>query len=211
VSALIVIALTPVAMMPVARYTLGERFQPMRIGCGVLAVVGVALYTLVTPRGSGSKTSHPLLGYAMVIGALTLWIVYLVISKRVRATMDTTPFLASISLVGAVVMTPVAVVFGQSLTSVRGNDRWLIVLLAIGPGMIAHGLVAWAQRHVDASVSSVLMQAETVGAAVLAWIFLGERLTIWQWIALTGVLTALIALAVYEDRVGAVREPAIAT
>jgi drug/metabolite transporter (DMT)-like permease len=206
VSALIVIALTPVALMPVARITLGERFSPVRVGCGVLAVLGVAVYTWVTPRSTAGQGSNPALGYALVTGAMLLWVIYLVVSKRVRATMDTTPFLASISLVGAVVMTPVALILGQSLRSIHGSDWGLIVLLAVGPGMIAHGLVAWAQRHVDATVSSVLMQAETVGAAVLAWIFLGERLTLAQCVALGGVLIALVLLALHEDRLGAARE-----
>ena len=207
VSALIVIALTPVAMMPVARRLLGERITAARLACALLAVSGVIAYTVVAPSGGNGVTARPLLGYSLVIAAMTLWVAYLVVSKRVRSTMSTVPFLSSISLVGAIVVTPVVFVLGQDPRAVDGRGWLWIVLLAIGPGMMAHGLVAWAQRHVDASVSSVLMQAETIGAAVIAWVVLDERLTSAQIAALSVVLVALVALAVNEDRLDNQRHP----
>jgi drug/metabolite transporter (DMT)-like permease len=209
VSALIVVALTPVAMMPVARQLLGERITGARLGCALLAVSGVIAYTLVAPSGGSGVNPRPLLGYGLVVAAMLLWVAYLVVSKRVRAEMSTVPFLSSISLVGAIVVTPAVFLLGQNPGAVHGRGWLWIVLLAIGPGMLAHGLVAWAQRHVDASVLSVLMQAETVGAAVIAWIALDERLNTAQIGALCLVLFALVALAVNEDRLDTKRTAAL--
>jgi drug/metabolite transporter (DMT)-like permease len=206
VNALVVIALTPVVMLVVARKVLGEHITLARLSCALLAVAGVVLYTIVTPTSGKSAPNRPILGYGLVVAAMSLWVVYLVVSKRVRSTMGTVPFLSSISLVGAIVVTPVAVVLGRHAPAPHGVHWLWIVLLALGPGMMAHGLVAWAQKHVDASVSSVLMQAETVGAAVIAWLVLGERQSLTQMVALAVVLAGLTALAVNEDRLDTKRQ-----
>jgi drug/metabolite transporter (DMT)-like permease len=206
VNALVVIALTPVVMLIVARRVLGEHITLPRMACALLAVSGVVMYTVVTPTSGKSAPNRPVLGYALVTSAMSLWVVYLVVSKRVRSTMGTVPFLSSISLVGAIFVTPVALVLGHNAHAPRGVHWLWIMLLALGPGMMAHGLVAWAQKHVDASVSSVLMQAETIGAAVIAWVVLGERQSAAQIVALAVVLAGLTVLAVNEDRLDTRRQ-----
>jgi drug/metabolite transporter (DMT)-like permease len=76
-----------------------------------------------------------------------------------------------------------------------------IALLAIGPGIAGHGLVAWAQPRVDASVTSLLIQFEPVGASIVAWIVLDERVSLAQGIAMLVVVAALGVLAYWESRV----------
>ena len=75
-----------------------------------------------------------------------------------------------------------------------------LVLLALGPGIAGHGLLAWAQPRVDSSVSSVLIQAEPVGASIAAWVFLGEALTFAQAMSMAVVVAALAVLAYSESR-----------
>ena len=77
-----------------------------------------------------------------------------------------------------------------------------VTLLAIGPGIAGHGLVAWAQPRVDASVTTVLIQAEPVGAAAAAWLILGERVSLAQALAMSAVVAALCVLAYSESRDG---------
>jgi hypothetical protein len=65
---------------------------------------------------------------------------------------------------------------------------------------MGHGLVAWAHPRVDSSVSSLLIQAEPVGASIAAWVFLDERVSFVQGLAMLVVLTALGWLAFREAR-----------
>ena len=82
---------------------------------------------------------------------------------------------------------------------------WIwVTMLAIGPGIAGHGLVAWAQPRVDASVTSVLIQAEPVGASATAWIVLGERVSLGQGLSMTVVIAALCLLAYTESREGTI-------
>ena len=75
-----------------------------------------------------------------------------------------------------------------------------VVVLAVGPGIAGHGLVAWAQPRVDASVTSVLIQLEPVGASIAAWVFLDERVSMPQAVAMAVVVSALSVLAYRESR-----------
>ena len=82
----------------------------------------------------------------------------------------------------------------------QGADWWWVTLLALGPGIAGHGLVAWAQPRVDSSVSSVLIQPEPVGASIAAWVFLGEALSLPQALSMSVVVAALGVLAYSEAR-----------
>jgi drug/metabolite transporter (DMT)-like permease len=60
-------------------------------------------------------------------------------------------------------------------------------------------------------VSSLLIQAEPVGATIAAWVFLGEKVSLLQALAMLVVLAALGVLAYREARdVGLALDEAIA-
>ena len=46
----------------------------------------------------------------------------------------------------------------------------------------------------------MLIQAEPVGAAIAAWVFLGERVSLVQGLSMLVVIAALVALAYNESR-----------
>jgi len=105
-----------------------------------------------------------------------------------------------LSFVGALTVSLLALAFRTDLGQMQGSDWWWVLLLALGPGILGHGLLTWAQPRVDASVTSVLIQAEPVGAAIAAWVFLGERVSLVQGLSMVVVLAALAALAYSESR-----------
>ena len=51
-------------------------------------------------------------------------------------------------------------------------------------------------------MTTVLIQAEPVGAAAAAWLVLGERVSLAQSLAMTAVVVALCMLAYSESRDG---------
>ena len=101
-----------------------------------------------------------------------------------------------------VVMSVIVVVASSDIWQLEGADWLWVTLLAIGPGLAGHGLLAWAHPRVDSSVSSLLIQAEPVGAAIAAWVFLGEEVSLVQALAMGVVLIALGVLAYREAREG---------
>lgn len=203
VNASIVGALTPVAMLPVAVRFLGEELTILKASCAAVAVVGVVVAVLVAEGGGGADGGgSTVLGDSLALASLAVWIVYLFATKRARATTGTIQLLTGLTMVAAVTVTPFALLGPYDLGAIDGAGWLWLALLALVPGAVGHGLVAWAQRHVDASVSSVLMQAEPVGSTLAAALLLGEAVNGRQAAALAAVVAALIALA-WGSREGA--------
>ncbi|MEY2400205.1 MAG: hypothetical protein QOJ08_316, partial [Ilumatobacteraceae bacterium] len=134
--------------------------------------------------------------------ALVFWVSYLLVSKGVRAKVETVRFMFVVSFIGALTVSLLVAITSASLGEVHGAGWIWVSLLAIGPGIAGHGLVAWAQPRVDASVTSVLIQAEPVGATTAAWVILGVRVSLGQGLAMAGVVVALCVLAYSESRDG---------
>jgi drug/metabolite transporter (DMT)-like permease len=200
-TALIIAALAPVVALPVSVMLFGERPTSIKVVCAAVSVVGVVIAVLVAPS-TGSDSSSSTIGYLWAVLALVFWVSYLLVSKGVRAKVETVRFMFVVSFIGALTVSLLVAITSASLGEVHGAGWIWVSLLAIGPGIAGHGLVAWAQPRVDASVTSVLIQAEPVGATTAAWVILGERVSLGQGLAMAGVVVALCVLAYSESRDG---------
>lgn len=187
--ATIIAALTPVLAMPVAVRFLGERPTWLGVACALGAVGGVALF--VAP-GYGDASSSPR-GLVLATGSMLAWVVYLFITKRARSGIGTLEYMTAMNLTAAVLLAPLVLVFDRDGLRPTPSGWGWIILLAVLPGFLGHGLLTWAQPHVELSVSSILLQGETVGAALAGVIFLGERIVPIQ---VLGMVLAVVALAV---------------
>ena len=106
----------------------------------------------------------------------------------------------SVTLVASVTVSLLVLSLGSRLGQIEGAGWLWVSLLAIGPGIAGHGLVAWAQPRVEASVTAVLIQLEPVGASIAAWVFLDERVSLPQALAMSVVVCSLCVLAYRESR-----------
>lgn len=197
--ALIIGALTPVVTFPVAVKFMGEHLTRVKVACSVLAIAGVAVAVLTAPSVGGGTTKP--IGYVWAVASLLVWSLYLLQTKRVRARVETVRYLLSVCMIATVTVSVIVLVLRSDIGRVQGAGWLWIALLAIGPGIAGHGLVAWAQPRVDASVTSLLIQFEPVGASIVAWIVLDERVSLAQGIAMLVVVAALGVLAYRESRV----------
>lgn len=196
--AVVIGSLTPVVALPIAVRFLGERPDAFKVGCAFVAVGGAVVAVLAASETDSGDTTAT--GYFWAVVSLLMWVAYLLLSKRVRRNVETVRFMCVTSGAGALTVSVVVIVLGADLGEVSGAGWWWVILLAIGPGILGHGLVAWAHPRVDSSVSSLLIQAEPVGATITAWAFLGQRVTLIQGIAMLIVLVALGFLASREAR-----------
>jgi drug/metabolite transporter (DMT)-like permease len=197
--ALIIGALSPVIALPIAVTMMGERLTSWKVACAVTAVTGVVLAVATAPAAEDGSTTRAV-GYVWALVALMVWVIYLLQTKRVRATVETVRYMMSVTIIGSLTVSVLALITWSDLTQVHGVGWLWVALLAIGPGIAGHGLVIWAQPRVDASVTSVLIQLEPVGASIAAWVFLHERLSLLQGLAMSVVVGALSTLAYREAR-----------
>jgi drug/metabolite transporter (DMT)-like permease len=169
---LIIAALQPALTLLVAGRMFGERVEGWDIAWTLASVGGVVAVTL----GSSGTPVWSLSGDLFAVGSLFAFTIYFLLSKRLRQSLSAIEYMTGVTLVAAVVVTPVAVLSSPSL-GIRAVDwLWLVVFVVGAQG--GHVMLAWAHEQVDVSVSSLLILAEPVVSAVAAFIVLDEPLKV---------------------------------
>jgi drug/metabolite transporter (DMT)-like permease len=182
-------ALTPVLAFIVGNRFFGERITALAVACAAGAIGGVVLF--VVPGFAPSGTTP--LGLGLALLAILIWVCYLFVTKRAREGVGTVEYLLCMATVAAASLIPFMVLFTDEGLGPPDHGWGWLVALAVIPGSIGHGLLAWAQAHVPLSTSGILLQGEPVGAAIAGVIFLDEVIGPVQAL---GLLVAFVALAV---------------
>jgi drug/metabolite transporter (DMT)-like permease len=183
-------ALVPVLALVVGNRFFGERIHRLAIGCAAGAVAGVVLFVLPGFGASGSRWQ----GLALAALAVVLWVAYLFVTKRTRTSVGTLEYLFCMALVAALSLLPFMALFTDAGVALPSRGWGWIVALALVPGCVGHGLLAWAQAYVPMSTAGILLQGEPVGAAIAGAVFLGEAFGIVQALGLAVTFAALAAL-----------------
>ena len=119
-TALIIAALAPVVALPVSVLLFGERLTFLKSVCAAGSVIGVVVAVLVAPS-SGSGASSTRAGYVWAVLALVFWVGYLLVSKGVRAKVETVRFMFVVSFIGAITLSVLVVVGGKHLGEIHGR------------------------------------------------------------------------------------------
>jgi len=102
---------------------------------------------------------------------------------------------AAISLVLIRLVIPGALAVGGVSSSSWG---WLL-MLALVPQLIGHTLLNHALNEVSAHTVALAMLGEPIGAAALAWVFLGERVGLQTLLGAALVCTGLAMVSKLES------------
>ena len=194
-------ALTPVLALIVGNRFFGEKITSLALGCAAGAIGGVVLF--VVPGFAASGTT--LLGISLAFLAIVIWVGYMFVTKRAREGVGAIEYMLCMATIAALSLMPFMILFtDQGIAPPDHGWGWLIAL-AIVPGSIGHGLLAWAQAHVPLSTVGILLQGEPVGAAIAGVIFLDETIGLVQAL---GLVVAFMALVVLTRAVTAAHDPA---
>jgi drug/metabolite transporter (DMT)-like permease len=146
-------------------------------------VIGLALAlagTLFLVEASFNFGGTHLLGDALGLVTAMFYGAYILAVKQLRDDYSTVTVMTWVVMVSASIILPVAWLLGESLlpTSLNG---WLVVFgLAWISQVGGQGLITYALAKLPASFSSVGLLVQPVGAALLAWILLGEGIGVMQ-------------------------------
>lgn len=180
--------LEPAVVLFVAPRLFGDRTSRVQVVQAGLAFVGMATVVL----GAGETSGASLDGDLFALGNLAIWTLYFIRVKQERDRgIHAASLLAGVFLVGAVVATPWVLLTSDDLGSLSAGGYGLVVLMVLGPGLLGHGSMTWAQRHLDITLASMMTLLHPVIATVLAWMFYSETLTALQAVGAFVVLVAL--------------------
>ncbi|MEO5734558.1 MAG: DMT family transporter [Rubrivivax sp.] len=178
----VTMAAIPAAVALMSRIFLGERIRPRvaaAIGC---AVAGIALLGLARHDGpsAGIAAQGPfdpaLLGYALLVAAVLCEASYVVIGKRLTASVSPRRISALINLWGLLLVTPFGLWQAWSFDFARVSlPMWtLLVFYAIAASMVTVWLWMMGLRHVPSSRAGVYTVLLPVSAAAVGIVLLGE-------------------------------------
>lgn len=187
--------------------TLGEAVRDRRVpDAGHLLVLGAALAGLLLVSGTahaGETGPHPLLGLLLAVGSGSAYALTTALGRPLAQTSSPLALTTTTTTVGALALLPVAALSALSGSPVLTADPvalGTLLYLGVMTMALAYGLLYAGLRTTPGSAAVVATLLEPVTAAVVAAIFLGERLG-----PLAVLGTALILLAV----AGLGRKPAV--
>ncbi|MFC0004780.1 DMT family transporter [Micromonospora siamensis] len=139
------------------------------VGIGV-AVLGAALATGADLTVSGRAVAGDLLAVAGGMFAA----VYTAFGERARVAISTTTYTTICYGVCGLILLVVCLATGVPLVGFD-TGTWLAILgLVAGAQLLGHSMFNYALRRISATTVSVLILLEVPGAALLAWVWLGQ-------------------------------------
>jgi drug/metabolite transporter (DMT)-like permease len=194
-NATIVGAFQPAILLYVGHRHFGEAMTRRLVALTAVAIMGAVLVAIGSREASGQWSPF---GDLLAIGALLTWSGYFAASKSARTQLGSLEYVAGFLVVATVAVTPLAVLFGGSL-AVEPSTWWIILVVALGSGLVGHFLMNWAHNHIPLYLSSLMTLTLPAVAAVSAAIVLGERIVPLQVAGMAVVLLALTAVIVRID------------
>ncbi len=179
---------------------LRERLDARTWAAVALAIGSIGLLALVrgTDTNAAAGTDGSALGNLLVFGCVCCEAVYVILGKRLTASLSARRISALINLVGLALMLPLGLWQGQGFDfgAVTAGTWALLGFYAIAASMLSTWLWLTGLAVVPASHSGVFTIALPVAATVVGVAFLGERPTLVHAaaFALAAAGIALIAL-----------------
>lgn len=188
VSVTFILNFTPVFVLAMGVFALGE--QPTKAQLGGMGLVLVGAYLFFNEPLSGSSPVGILITLFSGLG----WAAYMVYSRYtfVREEFDLLGLTAFSMGAGTLILVAAALVF-EGVSSVPPSGWGIIAWLGVVNTALAFFLWNHALQRLEAFETSILQNTMLIQIAVLSWVFLGERFTGMKLVAMAmvffGVLT----------------------
>lgn len=139
-------------------------------------VAGILLAAsgLLIIGGADLAEPRALLGDALAFVGAGAMAVYLLLARRHGDALDSWAYSGVATAVGAALLLGTAALLGVPLRFAGWEPFGYIVLAALFPQLVGHGLLTWSLRHLRPTVVAIGTLAEPVGATLLAWLLLDE-------------------------------------
>ena len=177
VAAGVTMAAIPAAVALLSRIFLGERIRArvaLAIGCAVFGIGLLGLTRQDSP--AAGSASQAWLGYALLVAAVLCEASYVVIGKRLTASVSPRRISALVNLWGLALVTPFGAwqALSFDFTAVRPAIWLLLLFYAIAASVVTVWLWMMGLRHVPSSRAGVFTVLLPAGAAAVGIVVLGE-------------------------------------
>jgi drug/metabolite transporter (DMT)-like permease len=169
-SAVLTTTSTPIVLAVLAPLLLRERPSATALAATALGLSGVAIMVGIADPGEVRP-----MGVALGLAAALLGALIPITGKALGRQRNVATITAVQTTVASIVLLPVALTSGPF---VNGRDLGLLALLGVVHTALAFTLYYQALRQLPVQVAGVLGLLEPVSAALLAWLLLGEGISL---------------------------------
>lgn len=140
----------------------------------ILGILVAFAGLIVINLGSFSFGSSVFEGNLMALAAAGAMAAYLLTGRHLRERIDALSYLAMVYTLAAILLLAAAVIANENFLGYSAKTYWMLALLGLVPQLIGHTSLNLAVRRLPATVVSVAILGEPVGATLLGWAALGE-------------------------------------
>ena len=151
------------------------RARGEQVVAGAWLGIGVALCgTLLLTGVDFSLSARALFGDALALAGGIFGAAYVTVGADARRSMSTTAYTSICYPVAACGLFVACVAGGQSLGGYSAHTWWILLAITAGPQLLGHSLVNRVLSALSATVVSVAILFEIVGASLIAWWWFDE-------------------------------------
>jgi drug/metabolite transporter (DMT)-like permease len=161
---------TPI-FVAVASYLLFRERLTRQVFVGILVCLVGAVLIGYGNWQIGSDSFYG--GVLALLGALAV-AGYLIIGRRLRQGMSLLSYAFLVYGSAAVILLVAVFISGYPVFGYSGDTYVMLVLLAVVPQLMGHMSLVWALRFVSATLVTIAVLGEPVGATILAFLILDE-------------------------------------
>ncbi|WP_281405875.1 MULTISPECIES: EamA family transporter [unclassified Mesorhizobium] len=197
----IIMALSPVMTMVLARFVLGE---PLGLWKSLGALVALAGMIFIVAHGNLTALLQLKFnaGELWIVGSAFCWGLYTVLLRRAKFGIELLPMVVLLLGAGALVALPFHVweLFNDERSAMDVHSILALAYLAGPGGALMYYLYNKSVETLGASRASMLLYLQTVFVAVLAYLLLGEGLHDYDLVGAAFIVTGIVLATVVKPR-----------
>jgi drug/metabolite transporter (DMT)-like permease len=195
-SSVVLVTLQPLFAFIGTYFFFKERISRIAIFSGVIAIVG----SVIISWGDFQISGLSLFGDVLALAACAMITAYLLLGQGVRKRHSLTLYTFIVYGISSITLLLYCLLLHYPLGPYPMQDWYYFILLAIVPTLLGHSLFNWSLKWVSTNVISVMILFEPVGAIILAYYLLDEKVILPQIIGGSIILVGII-LFLLEKRI----------
>lgn len=195
-SSVVLVTLQPIFAFIGTYLFFNERFSPGAVISMLIALFG----SFIISWGDFQLGPEELFGDILALLGAIMITVYFLFGQDARKRISLMPYTFIVYSVSSITLIIYNLILQNNFLGYPADHWWIFIALAIIPTFFGHTLFNWALRWLSTATISMGIVFEPVGATLLAYLILDERVTASQWLGGTIVIFGLFLFIMSTTR-----------
>ncbi|MCG7346578.1 DMT family transporter [Sporosarcina sp. ACRSL] len=189
-SSTVLVTLQPIFAFAGTYFFFKEKLSVKTILSAVIAIAG----SVIISWGDFQLSGTALFGDMLALVACALVTAYMLFGQEVRKRLSLITYTFLVYTISTVTLFFYVLIKGESFGPYSTSNWFWFFMLALIPNLLGHSLFNWAVKWVSTNVISIAILFEPVGASILAFYILHEKLSASQ---ITGGIVVIAGILLF--------------